>query len=397
METWSTTAPHFGDAWNKERTNDILVPSKSELFVPSNSLGAKHQTALLNNKNIGFKYFPPLTNIESYAELTDTSGVTQKILVYAPGGAGDQLLLFPVLKQIKAKFPAAIIDVVSSEWAHYAYDVCPYVNKTWVYNVDGFSLPSDFLEALGNFKNEYYTIVVTAAPVGFNSAALLWMGSSTNMKGYYKADGYAGNFLAKKMMNVAVEPPAEVPLMEGTAAFTPLADMLAANLEAPASSYDDVDIGIPAYPQSFAVHTMEDLGLQPGGFILAHGVESTSKAAMQMTGGSSEMCMDTLKGVASGASATLVVAVPREVEAEAVKAALPNAKVLVVASPAKLAAMIALSKGVVAANTAALPLASYLGKPAVGLFNDMDIAAKFEFKGVKNEHVANAGDAVRSL
>jgi len=355
------------------------------------------KTDAARDENGYFKYFPPLTNIESYAELTDTNGVTQKILVYAPGGAADQLLLFPVLKQIKSKFPCAIIDVVSGEWAHYAYDMCPYVNKTWVYNVDGFSLPSDFLEALGNFKNEYYTTVITAAPVGFNSAALLWMGSSTNMKGYYKADGYAGNVFAKAMMNVAVEPPAEAPLMEGTDAFAPLADMLANNIEAPAFSYDEVEIGIPAYPQSFAVHTMEDLGLQPGGFILAHGVESTSLAAMQMSGGSGGMCMDTLKGVASGASATLVVAVPREAEAETVKAALPNAKVLVVAAPAKLAAMIALSKGVVAANTAALPLASYLGKPAVGLFTDMEVAAKFQFKGVVNAHVATAGDAVRSL
>jgi|AntRauMFilla1563_2_1112583.scaffolds.fasta_scaffold58879_1 hypothetical protein len=43
--------------------------------------------------------------------------------------------------------------------------------------------------------------------------------------------------------------------------------------------------------------------------------------------------------------------------------------VVVVDTPAKLAALVAASGGVVAANTAALPMASYFMKPAVGPTN----------------------------
>ena len=77
-----------------------------------------------------------------------------------------------------------------------------------------------------SFQNEYYTTVITAHPVGLNNAALLWMGSSTNLKGYYNTSGYAGNTLAKAMFNTAVAPPAENPLVEGTGAYTAIAGSL---------------------------------------------------------------------------------------------------------------------------------------------------------------------------
>lgn len=358
---------------------------------------AKPGTDRARDENGYFKYFPPSTGSENYAALTEVGGSCQKVLVYAGGSAADQILLFPVLKQLRSKLPYAQIDVCSSEWAHYAYDICPYINKTWVYNVDGNTLPTEFLETLGDFKNEYYTAVITAKPVGLNSAAMLWMGSSTNMKGYYDTTGYAGNTIAKAMFNKAVAPPSENPLTEGTSAFTALAEMLEAEIGAKPMSMDSIEIGIPDYPQSFAVHAMEDLSLTPGAFTLVHGLASTSKAAMQMSGGSSGMSIEALKSVVSSAGQDVVVCVPREVEAEAVRGACPGAKVLMVAAPAKLAAMIALSKNVVAANTAALPLASFLGKAAVGVFETQAVADKFAFKGVENVLSSSVGTAVARL
>jgi len=93
-------------------------------------------------------------------------------------------------------------------------------------------------------------------------------------------------------------------------------------------------------------------------------------------------------------SLPLVFAVPREKEAEEVRNAIPGARVTVVSSPANLAALILLSAGVIAANTIALPIASYLRKPAFGMFESKMIAKKYSYPGVDVITEQDAGPAM---
>jgi hypothetical protein len=69
----------------------------------------------------------------------------------------------------------------------------------------------------------------------------------------------------------------------------------------------------------------------------------------------------------------------------------------VVPAPGKLLAMIANSAGVVAANTAALPLASYAGVPALGMFESADVAAKYTYSGVTSVQASDAAAKLASM
>jgi len=344
------------------------------------------------------KTWPTQMNLESRNQTLEVSGSAQKILVYAPGTVADQLLLFPMLQHIKNSLPNAPIDVMCNQWAKAAYDICPFVNNTHVYDTEGVNSGADYTEALGVIKNEYYTAMIGAKPLGINGASLLWMASSTNVIGYEKTDGNPGNLVAKMMMKSSVPAPCENPLDLGSSAFDLLAGCVTNALNIPAMSDKSSKVGIPEYPASFAEHALADLGLKKGEYILAHGVPTTSKKAMVMSAhaGSSSLDFPFWEALAKEAKKPLVIAVPREEEAAAVAAAAPSAKVLVVPAPGKLLAMIANSAGVVAANTAALPLASYVNVPALGMFESDEVAAKYAYAGVTCVQASDAAAKVAS-
>ena len=90
-----------------------------------------------------------------------------------------------------------------------------------------------------------------------------------------------------------------------------------------------VQVGIPAYPAAFAEHSLEELGLKKGEYILAHGVPTTSKKAMTMSAFPDSASLDFpfWAAIAQAAKKPLVLAVPREAEAAAAAAAIPGAKV----------------------------------------------------------------------
>jgi hypothetical protein len=161
------------------------------------------------------KTWPTQMNLESRNQTLEVAGSAQKILVYAPGTVADQLLLFPMLQHIKnsyaarptvppspsrhlcsilcsilsdvlprrvkstrfwtagrcftaaeralcvrllmpgamvCRLPNAPIDVMCNQWAKAAYDICPFVNNTHVYDTEGVNSGADYTEALGVIK-----------------------------------------------------------------------------------------------------------------------------------------------------------------------------------------------------------------------------------------------------
>mmetsp|Transcript_23633 Transcript_23633/g.32533 ORF Transcript_23633/g.32533 Transcript_23633/m.32533 type:complete len:428 (-) Transcript_23633:133-1416(-) len=329
-------------------------------------------------------YFPSMYNLESLIQELSVGGFSKKMLIYAPGGVADQMLLFPLLKLLNNRIPSAAIDIMCGERAHSAYDICPYVCNTYVYNVDGSTLSSDYAEMLGTMKGEYYDKIITAKPAGFGVSTFLWMACS-NTSGYLSTDGVPTNYIASKMMASSVQAPADDPLTLGSSAYDELVKLVASELPAGAVEDDEqVQVGVPEGAQDWAVQALAAAGLKAGEYILAHGVPSSSQAAMTMSRfpSSASASVQCFASIAKAASLPVVFAVPREEDSKAVTDSIPNATILVVPNPSKLAAMVALSSGVVAANTAALPLASYMGKPVVGVFDTAENAALFSYPGV---------------
>lgn len=50
------------------------------------------------------------------------------------------------------RLPNAPIDVMCNQWAKAAYDICPFVNNTHVYDTEGVNTGADYTEALGVIK-----------------------------------------------------------------------------------------------------------------------------------------------------------------------------------------------------------------------------------------------------
>ncbi len=57
-----------------------------------------------------------------------------KVLVIRPGGIGDAVLLFPALKEIRNRFPEAVIDVLAEKRNSGILACCPYIDSVILYD-----------------------------------------------------------------------------------------------------------------------------------------------------------------------------------------------------------------------------------------------------------------------
>jgi len=337
-----------------------------------------------------------MVNIESMIETIFFDGYNEKICVYAPVGAAEQMLLLPLIESIHTRLPNAMIDVVCGERAHSAYDICPYVRSTFIYNVGGFTLPDIYTEIVGVLKGEYYKTIICAAPAKAGEQFLLWMASSANLVGT-TVSGFDSIFSNRLFADAEVASTDIVGSL-GTSSFASLEKIVEKSM---GGSYDPSQlpkVGVPVKSQKWAADLLKEAGLPAGGFVLAHGVPSVSAAAMTMSAFPASASMDVASLEAIGKP--VVVAVPRYEEKAAVESMAWSGEVLtvvVVDTPAKLAALVAASGGVVAANTAALPMASYFMRPAVGIFESEQVAALYAYTGVKCVAASAASSAVAAM
>ena len=148
-------------------------------------------------------------------------------------------------------------------------------------------------------------------------------------------------------------------------------------------------LGVPPTDAAWAAEQLKAAGLSAGGFLLAHGLPSTSAYAMGASDApDASYPAESWAVLIHAASKPVVLAVPRAADAAAVLAAVPEgkAKVIVAYTPGQLAALVAASSRVLAANTAALPIATALGKPVLALL---------DAKTVLNGYLAQASPDVQ--
>eukprot|EP00899_Mesostigma_viride_P019489 jgi/Mesvir1/27541/Mv07299-RA.1 len=317
----------------------------------------------------GYLDFPELYNIETSSLGIYVRGDAEAIICFTFGGVGEQLLFFPVVEALRRQNPLSSIDVACPAGSKKAWELNRNVRRTYAFDLGGSFLdPDEYTDFLGFMKQQYYGKGVCARPVGLGGALTLFLSSIEQRISYVRPNVSAagsGLFLTKaipaKTLNV---------LSLGTAMFD---DLIKAGLNAP--EVPPLEVNVPAPATQWAIDTLSDMGLRGKKFVLAHGLPSSSSAAMTMLGDAeTSFPVASWSKLAAKSSLPMVFAAAKPEDADG-PPALSN--VVQANSPGKLAALVAASSGVVTTNTAALQLAMALGKKSVALFGSANTAVAF--------------------
>jgi ADP-heptose:LPS heptosyltransferase len=106
-----------------------------------------------------------------------------RILALVPGGIGDQILFFPTLEDLKAKYPKATIDVMVEPRAKSAYRVCPCIHEVLIFNYQDRNGLADYLNVLGMIRDREYDIALNLGQK-WTIDLLLWLNSIPLRIGY---------------------------------------------------------------------------------------------------------------------------------------------------------------------------------------------------------------------
>ncbi len=108
--------------------------------------------------------------------------VPKRILVIRPGGIGDAVLLLPALKRLRAKFPAAVIDVLAEERNAAVFAMSSAVSSILLYDRIG-----NLLRAI---SGKYDTVIDSEQWYRLSACV-------ANMTGAHRVIGFATNERAK--------------------------------------------------------------------------------------------------------------------------------------------------------------------------------------------------------
>jgi ADP-heptose:LPS heptosyltransferase len=97
-----------------------------------------------------------------------------RTLFLAPGGIGEQILLFPTLEALKKSYPEAEIDVVVEPRAKAAYHVCKSVDNVFNFNFGDRNGLADWGNLLGVIRDREYEAVVSVDRT-LGMGLLLWL------------------------------------------------------------------------------------------------------------------------------------------------------------------------------------------------------------------------------
>lgn len=325
----------------------------------------------------GFLSFPVGYNPEIASLGIYIRGDVRCMCVLAAGGVYENLLLLPVLQLLKNKYPGVEIDVVAGARGKQVYELCKNVRKAWVYELEDPSVPpAESTEFLGLIKNEHYDLLLSTRMAGIGHAMFLFLSDARQRVGYvYPNVNGAG---AARFFSHAIRPQRPTLAEGGYHMYSELADFLRKETKfAGAEAMPPLEIGIPRAVRAAA---RERLGAAPGGsYTLVHGVESASAAAMRAQGDpDSALPLAALAKLVEAIEGDVIVAIPTDDVRARLSAALgPGAKLVKVATPGQLAAIVSDAARVVTTNTSALPMGLALSKPTVALFGSKEKAALF--------------------
>lgn len=317
----------------------------------------------------------------------------RKCAIFVTGGVYENLLFFPVIQLLKDRYPGVEVDIISTPRGKQTYEMNKNVRRSWVYDVeDVLVMPADYVEMLGRLKNECYDMLISTRQSGLGHALMLFLTDARQRLSYVQpnANGAgAGAFLSKTFRADTINLPER-----GYYLYKELTDHFC--LPSKFTTADDsplsvppLKVGISKKVDEVARGVLSAAGIKGPGFVVFHGVESTSAASMRSQGDSdSQLSVEIIAQLAKSTGEEVLVIVPNDRDRAKVAAAVgPNVKIARITTPGQLGAVIANSLAVVTSNTAALQLAMALDKPTVALFGSAEKAELFA-PGAKSKNVA---------
>jgi ADP-heptose:LPS heptosyltransferase len=180
-----------------------------------------------------------------------------KILALVPGGIGDQILFFPTLKDLKAQYPTALIDVIVEPRSKGAYRVCPDVHEVLNFDYKDRNGLADYLNLLGIIRDREYEIAITLGQ-RWTVGLLLWLNGIPVRIAYQSPNSwFISNPVPLKTEQYAAHMYHD--LLEGMGIKTPC---------------PPVSIHIPDEDITWAQREQQRLGITKNGYILIHGGSS---------------------------------------------------------------------------------------------------------------------------
>ena len=180
-----------------------------------------------------------------------------RILALIPGGIGDQILFFPTLKDLKAKYPEATIDVMVEPRAKSAYRVCTWVQDVLTFNFKDRNGLADYMNLLGVIREKEYEVCLTLGR-RWTVGLLLWLNGIPTRIGYetepswfltntvpLKTEQYAAHMYHDLLMGLGISEPCGKP-----------------------------EINVPKPDIDWAEGKQKSLGIKDTGYILIHGGSS---------------------------------------------------------------------------------------------------------------------------
>ncbi|KAL3686857.1 hypothetical protein R1sor_013166 [Riccia sorocarpa] len=328
----------------------------------------------------GFLDFPAQHN----AELT-TLGLyvrqdVRRCLCWVAGGVYENLLFFPVIKLLKAKYPGVKVDIVASPRGKQTYEMNKYVNKAFAFDVDAEWLePAELAENLGVLRGQYYDMILSTKYAGFKHCTTLFMiGGRTRRISYVVP--YQVEWVSTKFLTQAIQPPRENLPEGGYNMYKEMIDYVRQPENGvPEEPVPIMEVGVPKRVRSVAQSKYTEAGVKPGKYVVFHGLESDSAASMQSLGDTDSLLPASFWAQlkASAGVPALIVVPNLKDKKKVLEACGDDAHVVFITTPGQLGAVIRDSVGVVSTNTAAVQIAVAFNKPSVAIFGSDDKASLF--------------------
>ncbi|XP_074368997.1 photosynthetic NDH subunit of subcomplex B 1, chloroplastic [Apium graveolens] len=320
----------------------------------------------------GFLKFPMGYSVEIASLGLKIRGDVRRCCCVISGGVYENLLFFPTIQLIKARYPGVQVDVIASPRGKQTYELNKNVRWADAYDPDvDFPDPAEYTDMIGIIKNRYYDMILSTKLAGLGHAAFLFMSTARDRVSYiYPNVNSAG---AGLLLSQTFTPDRLNLSDGGYHMYHQMTDWLGRPARGvPREPLPPLKVSISRKLKEYVMEKYTKAGAVKGNYVVIHGIQSDSKASMQ-SGGDPDSLLpiqtwaeiaSTIRGVKP------VFVIPREkVREDVEEIGGEEASIVFISTPGQLAALINDSVGVIATNTAAVQLSIAREKPCIALFS----------------------------
>ncbi|XP_038988163.1 photosynthetic NDH subunit of subcomplex B 1, chloroplastic [Phoenix dactylifera] len=323
----------------------------------------------------GFLKFPAGFNVELASLASKVRGDVRRCCCVISGGVYENLLFFPAIQLIKDRYPGVLIDVVASPRGKQTYELNKNVRLANAYDPDvDFPEPDEYADMIGMLKNRYYDLILSTKLAGLGHAAFLFLTSARDKVSYVYPNVNAAG--AGLLLTETFTSPGMNLSEGGYNMYHQMEEWLgrpARNI--PRHPVPPLRVSVSKKLKAYVEERYKKAGVEKGKYIVIHGIETDSVASMQSRGDKDsllplQLWSEIVKEI-RGVEPLFVI--PHEKVREDVEETVgEDSNILFITTPGQLAAVINDSVGVVATNTAAIPLANARDKPSIALFSSKE-------------------------